>query len=150
MKQDRFKCKYLECNMDGCYCKLGLNFEGYGHCLIPYKQDSCDYYQEKENEDKKLIREMASDMDYACTKHDLWPEDAKEIARVLRTLGYRKCSDDHIREIRKETAIDWHKIIIDRLKELWEGQVLTTNNYNTLVDYFNKMLKLYDDNKEEI
>lgn len=95
----------------------------------------------------KIIREMASDMDYACTKHDLWPEDAEEIARVLRTLGYRKCPDDCIREVRKGTAAAWHRIIIDRLKEMWKGQVLTTNNYNALVDYFNKMLKLYDDNK---
>lgn len=97
----------------------------------------------------KIIRTMANDMDYACTKHDLWPEDAKEIAKVLHTLGYRKCcSNDYIREIRKETAADWYKIIIGRLQELWKGQVLTTNNYNALVDYFNKVLKLYD-NKEK-
>lgn len=99
---------------------------------------------------EKQIREMVSDMGYACIKHDLWPEDAKEIARVLRTLGYRKCSDDCIREVRKGTAADWHKIIIDRLKELWKGRILTTNNYNALVDYFDKVLKLYDDNKEEV
>ena len=98
----------------------------------------------------KLIREMASDMDYACTKHDLWPEDAEEIAKILSTLGYRKCSNDCIREVRKGTAADWHKIIIERLKELWKGQILTTKNYNTLVNYFNEVLKLYDDNKEEI
>ena len=92
---------------------------------------------------EKQIREMASDMDYACIKHDLWPEDAEEIARVLRILGYRKCPDDCIREVRKETATDWYKIIIDRLEGLRKGQVLTTNNYNALVDYFNKVLKLY-------
>ena len=99
---------------------------------------------------EKIIREMASDMDYACTKHDLWPEDAKEIAKVLHTLGYRKCSDDYIREIRKETATDWYKIIIDRLQGLWQGQALTTNNYNALVDYFNKVLKLYDNEEKKL
>lgn len=97
----------------------------------------------------KVIREMASDMDYACTKHDLWSEDAKEIAKVLRTLGYHKCPDNYVREVRKETATDWYKIIIGRLQELWKGQILTTDIYNALVNYFNKVLKLYDDNKEE-
>lgn len=96
---------------------------------------------------EKQIREMASDMDYACTKHDLWPEDAKEIARVLHTLGYYKCPNDYVREVRKETAADWYKIIIGRLQELWKEQILTTDNYNALVNYFNKVLKLYDDNK---
>lgn len=43
---------------------------------------------------EKQIREMASDMDYACTKHDLWLEDAKEIAKVLYALGYRKCPNN--------------------------------------------------------
>ena len=96
---------------------------------------------------EKQIREMASDMDYACTKHDLWPEDAEEIAKILSTLGYCKYPDDYLREVRKRTAADWHKIIIDRLTELWEKRVLRANIYNALVDYFNKVLELYD--KEE-
>ena len=36
----------------------------------------------KDNE--KQIDEMASDMDYACTKRDLYPDDAKEIAKRLQ------------------------------------------------------------------
>lgn len=39
---------------------------------------------------QKQIDQMASDMDYSCVKHDLWPEDAKEIAKALILLGYRK------------------------------------------------------------
>lgn len=45
---------------------------------------------------EKQITEMASDMDYACIKHDLWPDDAKEIAKVLINLGYQKVSEDSI------------------------------------------------------
>lgn len=48
----------------------------------------------KDNE--KQIKEMASDMDYACIKHDLWPEDAKEIAKVLTILGYQKVGEDKV------------------------------------------------------
>ena len=43
---------------------------------------------------EKQIKEMASDMDYGCTKHDLWPDDAKEIAKALYLLGYRKIPED--------------------------------------------------------
>ena len=46
--------------------------------------------------DQKQINEMASDMDYGCVKHDLWPEDAKEIAKALIILGYQKVSTDDI------------------------------------------------------
>ena len=33
--------------------------------------------------DKQMIEEMASDMDYGCIKRDLYPDDAKEIAKAL-------------------------------------------------------------------
>jgi hypothetical protein len=42
------------------------------------------------------IREMASDMDYGCTKHDLWPDDAKEIAKALTILGYQKVKENEV------------------------------------------------------
>ena len=45
---------------------------------------------------EERIRELASDMDYGCTKRDLYPDDAKEIAKALDILGYRK--------------IVWHKV----------------------------------------
>ena len=32
---------------------------------------------------EKQIEEMARDMDYGCTKRDLYPSDAKEIAKAL-------------------------------------------------------------------
>lgn len=52
--------------------------------------------------DKEKIFEMASDMDYGCTKHDLWPEDAKEIAKALTILGYQKINEDDIIISKKE------------------------------------------------
>lgn len=45
------------------------------------------------NEKEKIIEEMASDMNYGCVKHDLWPSDAKEIAKALYILGYRKITE---------------------------------------------------------
>lgn len=45
------------------------------------------------NEKEKMIEEMASDMNYGCVKHDLWPSDAKEIAKALYILGYRKITE---------------------------------------------------------
>lgn len=45
---------------------------------------------------EQRIRELALDMDFGCTKRDLYPDDAKEIAKALDILGYRK--------------IVWHKV----------------------------------------
>lgn len=42
----------------------------------------------------KEIEEMASDMDYDCTKRDLYPDDTKEIANALYLLGYQKIDKD--------------------------------------------------------
>ena len=42
----------------------------------------------------KQVEEMASDMDYGCTKRDLYPDDAKEIAKALYLLGYQKIDKD--------------------------------------------------------
>lgn len=50
--------------------------------------------------DKEMIEEMASDMNFACVKHDLYPDDAKEIAKALVILGYRNCKDKVV--LRKE------------------------------------------------
>ena len=44
--------------------------------------------------DKEKINEMAGDMQYGCVKHDLWPSDAKEIAKALIILGYQKIDKD--------------------------------------------------------
>ena len=47
-------------------------------------------------EKEERIKALASDMDYGCTRRDLYPDDAKEIAKTLDILGYRK--------------IVWHKV----------------------------------------
>lgn len=56
--------------------------------------------------DQEQINEMASDMDYACTKRDLYPDDAKEIAKTLILLGYRKLDDHAIIALRKAKGIE--------------------------------------------
>lgn len=45
---------------------------------------------------EKEIEEMASDMNYGCVKHDLYPDDAKEIAKALFILGYRKIPEGSV------------------------------------------------------
>lgn len=45
---------------------------------------------------QKATKEMASDMDYACTSKDLYPSDAKEIAKTLYLLNYRKIDKDSV------------------------------------------------------
>lgn len=46
---------------------------------------------------EKKIKEMASDMDYGCIKHGLWPEDAMEkIEKALTILGYQKVGEDKV------------------------------------------------------
>lgn len=52
--------------------------------------------------DKQQIKEMASDIDYACTKKDLYPSDTKEIAKALYLLGYRKIPEDSVVLTKKE------------------------------------------------
>ena len=44
----------------------------------------------------EMIEEMASDMNYGCVKHDLWSDDAKEIAKALVILGYRKIPEGSV------------------------------------------------------
>lgn len=50
----------------------------------------------------EMIEEMASDMNYGCVKHDLYPDDAKEIARALVILGYRRITEDSVVLTREE------------------------------------------------
>ena len=85
--------------------------------------------------DQEQIEEMASDMDYVCTKRDLYPDDAKEIAKTLILLGYRKLDDHAImalrkakgieNKIRKETAEKIYlqaKAIVDATKHIVQGR----------------------------
>lgn len=51
---------------------------------------------------EKQIEEMARDMDYGCVKRDLYPDDAKEIAKALYLLGYRKIHDGAVVLTREE------------------------------------------------
>ena len=53
---------------------------------------------------QKQIEEMASDMDYGCVKRDLYPDDAKEIAKALYLLGYRKIPENAVVLTREEWA----------------------------------------------
>lgn len=63
---------------------------------------------------EERIRELALDMDYGCTKRDLYPDDAKEIAKALDILGYRK--------------IVWHKVQDGDLPKDYEHRFLTVND----------------------
>lgn len=71
--------------------------------------------------DQEQIDEMASDMDYACTKRDLYPDDAKEIAKALILLGYRKLLKDSV-VISKEEYEDYKKHVDTCVEEYHRGQ----------------------------
>ena len=124
--------------------------------------------------DKEKINEMASDMDYACTKHDLWPEDAKEIAKALVILGYQKVGEDQVviskeeYEVLKikakekhwlETCMSvWKTAKIDGSQEtaknilnelewfLWETAINDTKNFDLYQDLY-RSIKEYFKNK---
>ena len=91
-------------------------------------------------ENKKMINEMASDMDYGCVKHDLWPEDAKEIAKALTILGYQKVGEDEV-IISKEEYGRLHSIEI-AFEEFAkpDGILISKEEYDCL----KKIEKAYD------
>ena len=63
----------------------------------------------------QLIKEMASDMDFATTEHDLWPDDAKEIAKTLIMLGYRKMPEGSV--VLSKEEYEKLKLKIETLRE---------------------------------
>ena len=65
---------------------------------------------------EERIRQLASDMYYGCTKRDLYPDDAKEIAKALDILGYRK--------------IVWHKVAEGDLPKNSKHRILTVDIYH--------------------
>lgn len=53
--QDKFNCKHLTCDMDGCYCGINKG-TGYNQCVLPYQGKNCEYFESNEiaMSDKKL------------------------------------------------------------------------------------------------
>lgn len=56
--KDKFNCKHIQCDMDGCYCGINMG-KGYNHCVIPHYQESCDYFEDKNSAEEKQINESA-------------------------------------------------------------------------------------------
>lgn len=49
---DKFKCKYLKSDMDGCYCGIKQGTDGYNRCVLPYDKEKCEYFENKMTNDK--------------------------------------------------------------------------------------------------
>ena len=64
---------------------------------------------------QEQIDEMAGDMDYGCTKRALYPDDAKEIAKALYLLGYRKLQEDSV-VLSREEYIDLSRTYVKEQK----------------------------------
>ena len=64
---------------------------------------------------QEQIDEMVGDMDYGCTKRDLYPDDAKEIAKALYLLGYRKLQEDSV-VLSREEYIDLSRTYVKEQK----------------------------------
>lgn len=89
---------------------------------------------------EQLIQEMASDMTYASVEHDLWPDDAREIAKTLIILGYGKLPDqDEVQFAREQMA---RKCIGRMIKLMYETGDF--NLYNQVLD-FAKELQLLEE-----
>ena len=110
-------------------------------CNIAYCEDTT--YEQ--------IAEMASDMDYACTKRDLYPSDAKEIAKVLFLLGYRRLFKDGVMLSREEleekyepseTFMAVARELEDIKQNLIDKVVLSKEEYEELKHYENEMYRL--------
>lgn len=99
-KQKRFDCKHLECNMDGCYCGVGHG-HGYGHCVIPYEQATCKYFERK----PKTRTVKITENEIVISK-----EEYEKIWRNGWNEGYSEIQDDTV----KETA---EKILL-KIKEV--------------------------------
>ena len=90
----------------------------------------------------QLIQEMASDMNYAVVKHDLWPDDAKEIAKTLVILGYGKLPDqDEVQLARKQMARQCIGYMIKLMYDTGDF-----NLYNQIIDFANE-LQLLEENE---
>lgn len=90
----------------------------------------------------QLIQEMASDMTYACVEHDLWPDDAREIAKTLIKLGYGKFPDQDVIQLAREQMAK--KCIGRMIKLMYETGDF--NLYNKIID-FAKELQLLEENE---
>ena len=84
--------------------------------LKKIKEEALREYAEEIAQIKRQekINEMAGDMQYGCVKHDLWPDDAKEIAKALIILGYQKIDKDKEVVLSKEDYQLWNI-----LKKTW-------------------------------
>lgn len=93
-KQDRFDCKHLECCMDGCYCSAGHGSKrGYGHCVIPYEQKTCAYFERKPK--TKTVK---------ITKNEV-VISKEEWKHIKNSLYYSKEElEKKLQKTRKETA----------------------------------------------
>lgn len=101
-KQDRFDCKHLECCMDGCYCKAGHgSIRGYGHCVIPFEQETCKYFKRKPK--TKTVKITENEVVISKEEH-------KKL-KILKE-GHITCEDllEFVKQARKETA---GKILFD-------------------------------------
>jgi hypothetical protein len=91
---------------------------------------------------EQLIQDMADDMNFASVEHDLWPDDAREIAKTLIILGYGKLPDqDEVQLAREQMA---RKCIGRMIKLMYETGDF--NLYNRVID-FAKELQLLEENE---
>lgn len=102
---------------------------------------------------KEQIEEMASDMGYGCTKRDLYPSDAKEIAKALYLLGYRKLDKDSVviskeeYDTLKQYKTDWlnsEKMHLQGELEYTEFELSCAN------EAYSRLYKLYDETTEKL
>lgn len=139
IKQDKFKCKHIECNIDGNYCKINVG-KGYNHCVIPYYQKRCEYYEEK-NMTTKQIEKLEEDLKYIL-EDKTWT--IKKLAKELINLGYQKIGKDKQVVLTKEELNE----IINQTKETernyYKRVVIPQVRKETAKKYFKIIKKIID------
>lgn len=106
-KQDRFDCKHIECNMDGCYCKAGHGYS-YGWCVIPYKRKTCKYFEREPKSETIKINEIEVMI-------------SKEEKQNLLKEMYEQGRFDAIADLEKEGKVVISK---EEYKELYNNDLL--------------------------
>lgn len=107
-KQDKFKCKYIKCDMDGNYCGINKG-KGYNHCVLPHYQESCEYFKTTENKqiEEIAIKELANGLDITMC-------GAEEILTYLTKQDYQKVEKDSvvISKEEYETLLEEEKLLM--------------------------------------
>ena len=112
--QDKFKCKHIECDMDGCYCGIKRG-EGYNHCVLPYYKDECEYFEDETSDLKDIIKQI---IDERCEAELGQVHASSKNGKVTKTVDTSLIAKDICDYLNDPTCglqkVEPHQIVIDK------------------------------------